>query len=81
MSKASKIMEYLRPDGGYLIYGEDYQGIQFVECEPVSKEEYDKVVKDWENIESEMLAIKAATKQAILDKLGISLDDLKALGL
>lgn len=84
MAKINEVLGFLIPNGGYVATGEDYEGIEFVDCEPITKEDflagfaqYDawKAQKD-----AEALAAKE-TAQAKLAALGLTTDDLKALGL
>ena len=41
MIKGYEVLNMLIPSGGWLIRGEDYEGIEFLECEPITKEEYE----------------------------------------
>ena len=37
MITGGKVLEMLIPEGGYIITGDNYEGIQFLECEQISK--------------------------------------------
>ena len=37
-----KTLESLRPDGGWIIYGDDFDSILWISCEPVNKEDFSK---------------------------------------
>ena len=74
----------LIPDGGYVQVGEDYEGIEFLECEPITKAEYEAGFAQYDAWKAEQDAAKAAAKEtaeAKLEALGLTADDLKALGL
>lgn len=76
-----EVLAYLRPNGGYVAVGKDYEGITFEDhCEPFTKAEYlaafDIVKELKENAESQKTAALAK-----LEALGLTTDDLKALGL
>ena len=80
-----EVMSYLRPNGGYVQVGHDYEGITFEpQCEPFTKEEYlaafDLVDAAKAQAEIDKAAAKAAA-EAKLAALGLTTDDLKALGL
>ncbi len=85
MAKAADVLGMLRPNGGYVQVGDDYEGITFEpSCEPLSKEEYLAGFAAYDAWKAEKDAEKAAAKsaaQAKLATLGLDADDLKALGL
>jgi hypothetical protein len=84
MATHSDVLSYLRPNGGYVSRGTEYAGIEFIECEPFTEAEYnaafDKVDAAQAAKENAALAAKQAA-QSKLTALGLTLDDLKALGL
>jgi hypothetical protein len=84
MAKINEVLGFLIPNGGYVATGDDYEGIDFVNCDPITKAEFEagfaaydvwKAQKD-----AEALAAKESA-QAKLAALGLTADDLKALGL
>ena len=85
MAKASEVLQYLRPNGGYVMVGDDYENIVFEShCKPFSKAEYEAAFAQVDaakaQAEAEATAKKAAA-EAKLAALGLTGDDLKALGL
>jgi hypothetical protein len=40
----AKALESLRPEGGWIIYGEDFDSIVWVSCEPVTKADFNKAL-------------------------------------
>lgn len=84
MAKSFEVLAMLIPDGGYVQYGTEYEGIQFLECEPITKAQYEAGFAQYDAWKAEQDATKAATKAAVETKLaalGLTADDLKALGL
>lgn len=84
MATASDVCSMLRPNGGYLIYGDDYAGIEFVECEPFSEEEYDIGLANydsWKAAKDAEIAKNKADGVATLESLGLTPEQIKALGL
>jgi hypothetical protein len=78
------IMDLLRPNGGWIMVGDEYEGIQFIDCVPVTKAEFDKALADYPKLLADNKAKAEADKesaQAKLAALGLTADDLKALGL
>lgn len=85
MAKKWEVLAYLRPNGGYVQVGDDYEGITFEDyCEPFTKDEYlaafdlvDKIKEEEAKIQAE----KRAATEAKLAALGLDIEDLKVLGL
>jgi len=42
----AKALETLRPEGGWVIYGEDFDSIIWVSCEAVTKAEFNKALAE-----------------------------------
>lgn len=84
MATTSQVLGMLIPDGGYVAVGEDYEGIQFLECEPITKAQFEAGFAQYDSWKAEQEAKALADKasaQAKLTALGLTTDDLKALGL
>lgn len=85
MAKSYEVLSFLRPNGGYIQVGTDYEGITFEpHCEPFTKEEYEAGFGAYDAWVIEKEAAQAAAKSAAeakLAALGLTTDDLKALGL
>ena len=84
MAKGNEVLNMLLPDGGWYIAGNDYEGIEFIDCEPITKAEYEAGFAQYDAWKSEQDAAKVsakATAQAKLAALGLTVEDLQALGL
>jgi len=84
MAKAHQVLGMLIPNGGYVQIGEEYEGIQFIDCEPITKKEYLEGFDKFDAWQTEQEAKANAAKlaaEAKLTALGLTPDDLKALGL
>ena len=79
MAKVSEVLTFLLPEGGWVVYGDDWDGVQFIEAEPITKEQFDKGVKDYETFLINKETNKAEAKAALLEKLGITEDEAKLL--
>jgi hypothetical protein len=79
MTQGANVLRMLRPNGGWAMNGDDYEGIQFLECEPFTKAEFDAALKKVDAWQAEKDATKAATKAALLERLGITADEAKLL--
>lgn len=84
MASHIEVVRYLRPDGGYVARGEDYEGIEFIDAEPFTEAEYKKafaLVDAAKEKAAEDAAKARLAAEAKLAVLGLNVDDLKALGL
>jgi hypothetical protein len=84
MAKASEVLCYLMPNGGYVSRGETYQDVEFIEAQPITEAEFNAGFAAYDNWKADQEA-KAVTDKANatakLEALGLTADDLKALGL
>ena len=84
MAKSHEVLSMLIPNGGYVQYGEDYEGIEFLECEPITKKQYTDGFAQYDAWKIQQDTAKAeakATAHAKLAALGLTVEDLTALGL
>jgi hypothetical protein len=84
MATTSEVLKFLIPNGGYIARGDEYEGIEFLECEQITKEQFEAGFAQYDAWKAEQEAIRAAAKEAAeakLAALGLTTDDLKALGL
>ena len=84
MATGAEVLRMLIPNGGYVLSGEEYEGLQFLECEPITKAQYEAGFAQYDAWKAEQETAQAAKKaaaEAKLAALGLTSDDLKALGL
>ena len=84
MATAAQVLGFLIPNGGYVLVGDTYQGLSFPECEPITKEQFEAGFAQYDAYKAEQeaqAAAKKASAEAKLVALGLTADDLKALGL
>ena len=84
MATGADVLGMLISTGGWVITGDDYEGIQFIECEPITKAQFQAGFAQYDAWQAEQDAEKAAAKKAAEDKLvalGLTAEDLRALGL
>jgi hypothetical protein len=79
MAKSYEVLNMLIPQGGYIQVGTEYEGIDFIECEPITKAEYEAGFAQYDAWKAEQDEAKAAQKTALLDRLGITEDEAKLL--
>ena len=84
MAKGSEVLSMLIPTGGWVINGNDWEGVQFFEAIPITKEQFEAGFAQYDAWKAEQDAKVETDKvaaQAKLAALGLTTDDLKALGL
>jgi len=73
------VLTMLRPQGGWIISGNEYENIEFLECEPLTKQEFEQGFAICEAWKTDQNAQNDAKRQAIFDRLGITSDEAKLL--
>jgi hypothetical protein len=79
MTHGADVLGMLIPQGGWVMTGDDYEGIEFLECEPITKEAYLAGFAQFDAWKSEQQAKKASDKAALLERLGITADEAALL--
>lgn len=80
MALHREVLAYLRPNGGYVSVGENYDGITFeANCEPFTKAEYENAFNLVDMAKAQQAAEGEAKKQALLDRLGITAEEARLL--
>lgn len=79
MAKSYEVLAMLIPNGGYVQRGTDYEGIEFLDCEPITKEQYLAGFAQFDNLKAEKEIDIANKRQALLDRLGITEEEAKLL--
>jgi hypothetical protein len=84
MATSVQVLEMLLPNGGWVLRGDDYEGIEFIEATTITKAQFTAGFAKYDAWKAEQDAKAAADKAAAQSKLaalGLTADDLKALGL
>jgi hypothetical protein len=80
MHKGAKVLEMLIPNVGWAIQGEDFDSIVYEDGIPqLTKEQFEAGLESVDAWIAEQNAAKAATKQTLLDKLGITAEEAQLL--
>jgi hypothetical protein len=84
MATVTEVLEMLLPEGGWSVFGNTWDGVTFHEAKPITKAQFDAGVAKYDAWKAEQNA-KAendkVTAQTKLTALGLTVHDLKALGL
>jgi len=79
MATGGEVLMMLIPNGGWYISGDDYDGIQFLDCAPITKAQFTAGFAQYDSWKTEQEAQAATDKAALLAKLGITADEAKLL--
>ena len=79
MASAGDVLSMLIPTGGWAVTGNDYENIQFLECEPITKKQFTDGFAQYDAFKAKQDADKASAKSALLVKLGITEHEAKLL--
>jgi len=80
MANSGDVMTMLCPAGGWIMYGDDFDGITWVDDRPrCTKAEYEAGFAKYDAWKAEQDAAMATDKAALLAKLGITADEAKLL--
>jgi hypothetical protein len=79
MATRAEVLNFLIPNGGYISNTENFEDIQFLECEPITKAQYEAGFAQYDAWKAQQDTKAAADKAALLAKLGITADEAKML--
>jgi hypothetical protein len=82
MNKISQVLEFLIPTGGWVTSGDDFSGVQFLECEPITEKQFNDGVKLFETKQRADAEAKEQSKASLIAKLaalGLTADEIASL--
>ena len=80
MVTGGEVLRMLLPLGGWVIYGDDYDSIIWVDERPrCTKEDFQAGFAQYDAWKVEQDAAKAAQKAALLDRLGLTQQEFNTL--
>ena len=79
MATGADVLRFLIPTGGWAISGDDWEGVQFLEAEPITKKQFTDGFAQYDTWKTEQESTKATEKAALLVRLGITADEAKLL--
>jgi len=84
MATGSEVLRMLIPQGGWVIQGDSFEGVEFIEATPITESEFNAGFSQYDAWKAEQeiqMATDKSNATAKLQALGLTSDDLKALGL
>jgi hypothetical protein len=79
MARGSDVLSILIPNGGWIITGDDYEGIDFLECEPITKKQFEDGFAKYDAWKAQQDAAKTQAKAALLERLGLTQEEFNTL--
>jgi hypothetical protein len=79
MATASDVLTMLIPNGGWATIGNDYENIQFISCEPITKKQFTDGFAKFDAWQAKQDDAKATAKAALFERLGLTEDEAKLL--
>ena len=79
MATGGDVLSMLCPEKEWVIYGDDFDSIQWIKGEPITKAQFEAGFAQYDAWKAEQDAKAAADKAALLAKLGITADEAKLL--
>jgi hypothetical protein len=79
MAKGGKVLSMLCPNTEWAITADDYDSIQWIKGEPITKAEFEAGFAKYDAWKAEQDAKATADKATLFAKLGITADEAKLL--
>jgi hypothetical protein len=79
MATGSDVLNMLIPNGGWVISGDQFEGIQFIECDPITEEQFLAGFAKVDKFMANQVKAQQTAKAALLTKLGITADEATLL--
>ena len=79
MATGGDVLTMLCPDKEWVIYGDDFNSINWIKGEPITKAQFEAGFAQYDAWKAEQDSKAAADKAALLAKLGLTANELKTL--
>ena len=79
MATGADVLQMLIPTGGWVIRGNDWEGVEFYEAKPITKKQFEDGFAKFDAWKQKQESDQAAAKSAILDRIGLTADELKTI--
>ena len=82
MATNSEVLSYLIPNGGYVQIGDTYEGISFIDCEPLTEKQYKygfAQFDKWQASELKKTKESKASAQTKLAALGLTEEEITSI--
>jgi hypothetical protein len=79
MATGGDVLAMICPEKEWVVYGDDYDSIQWIKGEPITKAEFEAGFTQYDAWKAEQDSKAKADKEALLTKLGITADEARLL--
>ena len=79
MATGTEVLTLLIPNGGWYISGNEFESIQFLECEPITKAQFEAGFAQADKSKADKTKAKETAKAELLAKLGITSEEAALL--
>jgi hypothetical protein len=79
MATGGDVLAMICPEKEWVVSGDDYDSIQWIKGEPISKAQFETGFAQYDAWKAEQDSKAAADKAALLAKLGITADEARLL--
>ena len=79
MATGGQVLSMLIPSGGWVITGDEFEGIQFIECEPITKKQFTDGFAKYDAWRAKQIEDFQNAKSQLLDRLGITAEEAQLL--
>jgi len=79
MATGGDVLGMICPDKEWVVYGDDYDSIQWIKGEPISKAEFDAGFAQYDAWKAQQDADKVSAKAALLARLGMTAEEATLL--
>jgi hypothetical protein len=79
MATGAEVLEMLIPTGGWVITGDNWDGVEFIEATPITKKQFEDGFAKYDQLKIQQDTKKANDKAALLTQLGITEEQAKLL--
>jgi hypothetical protein len=75
MATGAEVLQMLIPTGGWVIRGNDWEGVEFIEADLITKKQFEEGFAKYDLWKAEQDLSKTNAKAALLEKLGITAEE------
>ena len=79
MASGGDVLNMLLPNGRFVVYGDDYESIVWFDDNKITKKEFEAGFAKYDAWKAKQDAAKETARQAILDRIGLTSDELKTI--
>jgi hypothetical protein len=79
MATGADVLNMLIPNGGWVITGDDWDGVIFHDAKPITKKEFTEGFAKFDAWKESQASTKAIARAALLERLGITTEEAALL--